>query len=304
MDSSDTGAPTLISIIMVVRNRADYIAETIQSIRDQTYSHWELLVMDDGSDDGTAEVVRSLRAQDERIHFMPHPRTGITGKLKNEGIALAKGELVCFMDSDDLWLPEKLSRQAGALAEHSEAGFSFTNGYNFRDRDGRIEAWFYDRKSGAACGNFLEAACTGEMGIRFPTLMVRKPLLRGPHLFREARVFSDFSFATNLARQYPAVVLYDVLFARRVHESNTTSEGWIADYEEHVETIEAYRQAGALSAAMSRDILYKLFISLGATYIEKGRPARGRIAFLRAWARKPLSIVPLKKIIRSFLVKE
>src|SRR5260221_6969622 len=90
-----------VSIIIPTYNRAQYIVETIESIRNQTYQNWELLVMDDQSTDNTEELVK--RINDERIQYhKTENRLGITG-TRNAGLEKTGSELIAFIDSDDLW---------------------------------------------------------------------------------------------------------------------------------------------------------------------------------------------------------
>src|SRR6187549_1636408 len=118
-----------VSIILPTYNRAGLIMETIESIRTQTYSNWELIIVDDGSDDNTEEKISHLK--DEKIQFIKAGRIGIGGKIKNIGLSNASGEFIAFNDSDDLWHKTKLEKQVAALQEHPEAGFCLTGGYNF-----------------------------------------------------------------------------------------------------------------------------------------------------------------------------
>ena len=98
--------------------------------RMQTYKNWELIIIDDGSDDDTEEVISQLN--DERIQFYKAGRIGINGKIKNTGIEKANGELIAFIDSDDLWAETKLEKQVSALQQYPEAAFSLTGGFNFK----------------------------------------------------------------------------------------------------------------------------------------------------------------------------
>lgn len=286
---------------MPTYNRAHYIAETIQSIVGQTYSHWELLVMDDGSSDQTETVVAELMQEDDRIHYHNEGNTGLTGLLKNKGIHLSHGTLIAFMDSDDLWPAHKLQQQVDALLQYPEAGFSFTNGYNFSNATGEIQAYFYTRQEGQECSSFFEAACTGTIGIRLPTVLVWKHCLTDEYLFKTGRTFTDFSFITNLAGGYKAVALYEVLFKRRVHETNSSTDGWIADYEEHLETIAGYRQQQKLSQHLANTILCKICIHYGEEYLRRGKTKAARQQFMNAWRHHPLSAVPLKKVLKTLL---
>ena len=104
--------------------------ETIESIRQQTYSEWELHVIDDGSEDNTEKLVSSIN--DRRIHFYKAGRIGVLGKLKNLGLYKSKGALIAFMDSDDLWAQDKLAKQVDAFNRYPDAGFCLTGGYSFK----------------------------------------------------------------------------------------------------------------------------------------------------------------------------
>lgn len=97
----------LISIVIPTYNRADLIPKAIQSVLDQTYQNWELIIVDNYSDDRTKEVIDSFR--DPRISMLLIPRTGSVAASRNFGIQHSKGEWIAFLDSDDWWFPAKLS---------------------------------------------------------------------------------------------------------------------------------------------------------------------------------------------------
>ena len=99
----------LVSIIMPSWNTERFIAETIQSVIDQTYTNWELIIVDDCSMDNTDEVVASFK--DERIKYFHNERNSGAALTRNRAMREAKGELIAFLDSDDLWTPEKLEHQ-------------------------------------------------------------------------------------------------------------------------------------------------------------------------------------------------
>src|SRR5205814_4320749 len=120
-----------VSIIMPTYNRAKYIGETIESVRNQSYQNWELIIVDDGSDDNTGEIISAMN--DKRIRFYEAGRIAINGKIKNIGIEITNGELIAFIDSDDLWANTKLEKQVAALQEYPDAEFSLTGGFNFRN---------------------------------------------------------------------------------------------------------------------------------------------------------------------------
>jgi len=122
----------LVSIIMPSYNTAPYIAESIQSVIDQTYKDWELIIVDDCSTDNTDEVITSLH--DERIRYFKNKKNGGAAVSRNKALRKAKGKWIAFLDSDDLWNPEKLEKQIAFMKENGYA-FSYTN-YEEIDADG------------------------------------------------------------------------------------------------------------------------------------------------------------------------
>lgn len=104
-----------VSIIMPVFNTAEFIAESIQSIQRQTLTDWELLVIDDGSTDNSRSIVQSFAGEDHRIRMIALPQNVGPAQARNQGLAKASGRYIAFCDSDDCWLPEKLSIQLAFL---------------------------------------------------------------------------------------------------------------------------------------------------------------------------------------------
>jgi glycosyltransferase involved in cell wall biosynthesis len=112
-----------VSVIIPAYNSAAFIAEAVESVRAQTFGDHEVIVVDDGSSDGTEEVVRRLGAG---VRYHRQPNQG-PAAARNAGIGLSRGDLVCFLDADDLWMPEKLARQTAFMAAHPEIGLLFTD---------------------------------------------------------------------------------------------------------------------------------------------------------------------------------
>lgn len=126
----------LVSVIMPAYNAERYIADSIRSVLDQTYQSWELVMVDDGSTDGTAEIVRRLAAGDSRIKYV-FQENGRLGKARNRGVANSKGTLIAFLDSDDLWLKDKLDLQVQTL-EATNADVIYSDGFIFQGDDPAI----------------------------------------------------------------------------------------------------------------------------------------------------------------------
>lgn len=115
----------LVSIIMPSYNTANYIEASIESVRHQTYENWELIIVDDCSSDNTDEVVKPLLS-DARIRYLKNEQNSGAAVSRNRALREAKGKWIAFLDSDDLWLPEKLEKQV-AFMEQNGYHFSYTN---------------------------------------------------------------------------------------------------------------------------------------------------------------------------------
>lgn len=114
----------LVSVIMPSWNTADYIRESICSVLNQTYDHLELIIVDDCSSDNTLEVVSKFK--DNRIHFFSNEENLGAAMTRNKALQHAKGEWIAFLDSDDLWQPDKLEKQVGFMNKYG-IKFSYHN---------------------------------------------------------------------------------------------------------------------------------------------------------------------------------
>ena len=114
-----------VSIIMPSYNTGRFIRETIESVLAQTYSNWELIIVDDCSTDNTDEVVKDFLV-DERIFYIKNDVNSGAAVSRNRALQEAKGKWIAFLDSDDLWTPEKLEKQIAFMRENGYH-FSYTN---------------------------------------------------------------------------------------------------------------------------------------------------------------------------------
>ena len=115
----------LVSIIMPSYNTANYIAASIQSVLDQTYQNWELILVDDCSTDNTDAVVAPFLS-DTRIRYLKNEQNSGAAISRNRALREARGRWIAFLDSDDLWEPQKLEKQLAFMREH-DYHFSYTN---------------------------------------------------------------------------------------------------------------------------------------------------------------------------------
>lgn len=124
-----------VSVIMPAYNAGRYIETAIRSVMAQTFSDWELIVIDDGSKDITVEVAEQLAREDSRITLLRNETNMGVAKTRNRGLALAKGEYVALLDSDDVWYPQKLEKQV-ILARETRADVVYCS-YAIVDENGK-----------------------------------------------------------------------------------------------------------------------------------------------------------------------
>jgi ribosomal protein S7 len=170
-----------VSVIVPTYNRADLIPYTINSVLSQTMSDWELIVVDDGSTDDTAAVVK--RYQDDRVRYIRQENAGVSA-ARNRGVAHATGEYLCFLDSDDELMPQKLAQQTAYLDAHPSIGL-VASGHLLIDREGQPLAqtlpWLsYPR-------------------LDLDTLVLTCPIVLHAVLLRKAWFARVGGFATNLS---------------------------------------------------------------------------------------------------------
>lgn len=115
----------MVSVITPMYNAQKWIEETIRSVQSQTYSHWEMIIVDDCSSDDSPEIVKRLQKQDSRIRYYRNEANSGVALTRNRAIAYAKGRYVAFLDSDDQWYPTKLERQIGRM-EKEQIAFCYS----------------------------------------------------------------------------------------------------------------------------------------------------------------------------------
>jgi glycosyltransferase involved in cell wall biosynthesis len=211
----------LVSVIIPAYNAQDFIAQTIESVIKQTYPHWELLVVDDGSTDGTRESLQKY-VQDSRIKYL-YQENQERSVARNHGIKSAKGKYIAFLDADDLWLPDKLKIQVEYLESHPEMGLCFTR-YLFVDSQDTILGWpnvsfipTQDQFYQLLQGNFIPNS----------TVMVLRTIFDKVGLFDEALPAfgsEDWDMWLRVARRYSIHFINQPLAFYRIHTSNTSLE--------------------------------------------------------------------------------
>jgi glycosyltransferase involved in cell wall biosynthesis len=208
-----------VSIVMPAFNRADLIVESVRSVIAQTFGDWELIVVDDGSTDDSVARVEALA--DPRIVVLRQPRIGNVARLRNRGIAAARGDYVAFLDSDDLWVPAKLQVQLASLSGKPEAWCYAAHalvdaaGTPMPLRAGRFEP---------TSGRIVRQLLAGQTGATIITWLVPRALFDQVGGFDESLdLQEDLDLVLRLAEAADAIAVPEVLAFAREHGGRKTA---------------------------------------------------------------------------------
>jgi teichuronic acid biosynthesis glycosyltransferase TuaG len=193
--------PPLVSVVMPAFNAGRHIAQSIESVLGQTFGGWELIVVDDGSTDDTAEVSRRFAAADGRVRYFRRTNGG-QAAARNTGLAHARGRVVAFLDADDLWLPDKLAAQVAVL-EESGADFVYCDGYVFSDDGADTSEKHFHALPGPTPGAEMFRTLFGANHVGTLTVLVRRAALDAVGLFDEGRAYQnceDYDLWLRLAK--------------------------------------------------------------------------------------------------------
>jgi len=208
----------LISVIIPTYNRADIITDAINSVLEQTYQIFEIIVVDDGSTDNTVEIIKKI--DDSRIIYIYQENSGRPSAARNTGIKKSTGDYIAFLDSDDLWHREKLEKQIAILDNNPNIGL-VTNWSSYKTfNNEEIKIKMSQAKSQRENILYIltapDKAFTGT-----PTLLVRKECLEKVGSFDETMTFcEDWDLFFRISLLYEIYNIEKVLTYIRIHQEN------------------------------------------------------------------------------------
>lgn len=200
-----------VSVIITVYNGERYLKSAIDSVLQQTASNFELIVVDDGSDDRTPEILAEAKA-DHRVKVISKPRMGRARAL-NVGWRQAVGEFIAILDADDLAAPDRLEKQVTFLRQNPEVG-ALATACTLLDIDtGKARISYEPLTDGE-----VQKMLVRRNPVEHSTVMMPRHVLERVNGYNEGyKVFIDYELWVRIAEQYPIVILPDVLATRRTH---------------------------------------------------------------------------------------
>ena len=227
----------LISCVIIFLNGERYLAEAIESIRAQTHTNWELILVDDGSTDGATGIAKDYAARyPDQIRYTEHPNHENRGMSasRNAGIALARGEYVALLDADDIWLPHRLARHLQALAPHPEVALSISPSLRWLSWNRAGVPWYrpwlaMDLRMDIRLATDtimqppdLASRTLEDHGSSLPgicSLLIRRSAIEAVGGFENSfrRLYEDQVFLFKLFLRYPVIAVDEVLDFYRQH---------------------------------------------------------------------------------------
>lgn len=216
-----------VAVVIPVYNAARFIGRALASVRAQTYPVDEIVVVDDGSTDGTAHVVKALP---DKITVISQTNAGPSA-ARNLGVQHTGAELIAFLDADDVWLPTAIEEQVTVFRTMPEVALS-TGDMSAIDEDGRITrpSWFATQGiaelvagwNGGPVPNAVAALVRKNFVSTSVVLVRRRAFLEGGGFRRDLRYGEDLELWARIARDHSIVCLRGVLGLRRSHANNAT----------------------------------------------------------------------------------
>jgi glycosyltransferase involved in cell wall biosynthesis len=266
-----------VSVVIPTYNRAEMLREALGSVMAQTVPVLDIAVVDDGSTDHTADLVRGYQRGGAPIVFLPGPHRDRLGEARNRGVAATRGKWIAFLDSDDIWLPARVERQLAGLAHVPGAEFAFCNVQRFNEA-GDIGGPYLDPSedySGPVTARLLEEP------VALPSaLMVSRSAFEDLGGFADRSINEDYELTLLLSVRGPASYVPDVLVRMRAHGgSRSLAQQKLANLE-YLRIVHAFLKANPTlpreARAAARRAVLNVHHKLARLYAEEGDRTRAR----------------------------
>lgn len=213
--------PIPISVVMPCYNEDKYVSLAIKSILQQTFQHFEFIIINDGSTDKSHNEIKSF--SDKRIHYINMRTNSGNYPARNIGMKIAKGKYICVMDADDIAFPDRLIIQYKYLERHLYIAGIGSCG-ELIDEEGRLINPKLTRPT-VSCAQFKTFLLLDNL-VLHPSLMFRASILKNHHLFyNEQYIYSsDFDFVVRCASLFPLCNIENILIKYRLHEGQITTK--------------------------------------------------------------------------------
>lgn len=212
----------MVTIITPMYNSSKYISDTIKSVQSQSYCDWEMIIVDDCSNDNSTSIVANMASIDDRIILIYHSDNLGAAQARNSALERAKGRFIAFLDSDDLWRPDKLKNQVSFMLKR-KAPISFTS-YNLIDENGVSKDHVIYSVEKLSQLDYLKNTIIG-----FSTSMIDTKYTGRKFRFMDIKTRQDTNlWITLLGEGHVAYGMRNILVDYRVHSNSISSNKYRA----------------------------------------------------------------------------
>lgn len=205
----------LVSIITPNYNCGRFVAETIKCVQQQTYQNWEMIIVDDCSSDNSVEVIKEYASADKRIIFIQNEKNSGAAVSRNKALKVAKGKWIAFLDSDDLWQPNKLERQLEFMVKNDYA-FSYHE-YTKMDEEGKPLGVYVSGIKKVGYIDMMACCWPGCLAVMYDAEKV------GLVQIKDIKRNNDTALWLKVVRKYPCYLLKENLAQYRVRKNSITA---------------------------------------------------------------------------------
>jgi len=281
----------LVSIIIPVYNRPDFIKESAASVLNQSYRNIELIIVDDGSTDDTATVIRTIAEKDSRVTYLYQKNAGAAAAT-NLGLSKVKGDFVGFLDSDDIFLPEKIQKQVDFFYKNPITDLVLCD-FRAYDLGGKpvpisTVVGFRQRKKFIDSFHVLLNHAT-----TLSTVLCRRKVIEAEKLDTNFQRGYDYEWLLRCARKFKVDFMDEVLINYRFHSNNLSRSDNVAamqDVRLVLEKLAKVMQIEELKKYNFFDNLAWSERNLGASFIRNGRLEEGRWWIVQSLKRTNISL--------------
>jgi glycosyltransferase involved in cell wall biosynthesis len=257
----------IVSAVIPTYNAGKYLPDAVRSVLDQTLGEWELLIIDDGSTDGTTNIVAPFLA-DSRVQYIRTANAGVS-TARNHGVSRARGRYVAFLDADDAWEPQNLQTTSAFLDQDAEVDWVYSDGFFADERLVRADIQV------AADGDLVEKTLRwqGHVIPALPSnLMVRRQCFENGLCWDpELSTAADQDLTLQLARRYRCHHVRQPLFTYRVR-ADSMSRNASATERDHIRVFQkAFRDGGPAGWKFRRQCFANLYLIIAGTWWVNGR---------------------------------
>lgn len=279
-----------VSVIIPTYNRAHLVGRAIQSVLNQTYNDFELIIVDDGSTDNIDDIIKDFQKKEKRIKYIRHEKNRGGSAARNTGIKASRGEYIAFLDSDDEWLKEKLKRQIKVFKNaSSEVGVVYTGFLVIDERSNEIKRIFTPKKRGYIYKDLLFEVCVGTCS----TLVIKKECFNQVGMFDEKLpAHQDWDLEIRISKYYKYNFIKTPLVKYYLHTIQISK-----NFNAKITSLYTVLEKNIKDVKKHRYIYCENYFKLSKLYLILGKTKESRKCLFRAIFIYPLSIIKKYKLI-------